>query len=397
MTRLYHALLIGQNERLMQGVPGLLARAGFTVDVLTCTVRFESPHVRHLTKVASPDLVVPTALTFDVNAYDLVVIGDDSTLREILDANVSDAVKLRLLPVREVKNFTHIGRKVGLSDVLSNAGVPTPSYRVLRDGSDFDNWTVDLNEPALLKIDQSGGGGGVFLLDPRRPDFAAYVDSLKQKPLVYPLLAQQLIEGDLLDLSSFYQNGELICTSHSITEAVVNNPFGPSSVRTYNQLSTVPGHVFDILRDLGLALGAHGFVNIACMRESRTGKYYIIEADMRPTVWVDFARYIGDDHALPIARYFNEGSDLGTPYTFNPDFPEQRRIPYVFRLTPWEILTNTHKVWSFCDAYPRRQLIRYFGECLSNTIARAMATHVKPRVRSSHWQAMRRVWHALNG
>lgn len=397
MNQRYQALLIGHGEGLMLAIPGLLGRAGFAVDVLTSSLRFTSQHARRLRKVPAPELLVPAALTLDLDPYDLVVIADDTALREIMEADMPDVHKLRLLPIFDVEGFRHVGSKVGLSHVLKDAGISTPAFSVIYDETGLDTLVANLSEPVMLKVDQSGGGAGVFLIDPAASDVPAFVDFLKHKPLVFPLLVQQHIEGDLLDLSSFYQYGELVCASHSVVDAVVSNAYGPSSVRTYSQLSTIPEDVFQLLRDLGRALSAHGFVNIACMREAKTGKHYIIEADMRATVWVDYDRYLGDDHAVAIRRYFDGGQTLMTPLPLHPQYPEKRRIPYVFRLTPWAILTNAHRVWSYCDMYPLRHILRY---CLSSSVGRLVAsavTHLKPRVKASHWLALRSAWHVVKG
>lgn len=397
MNKRYQALLIGHGEGLMQGVPGLLDRAGFAVDVLTSSLRFTTRHARRLRKVHSPELLVPTALTLDLDSYDLVVVADDPTLREIMTAKVPDAHKLRLLPVCDVEGFGHVGSKVGLSHVLKDAGISTPGFSVIHDETQLDTMVASLSEPVMLKIDQSGGGSGVFLIGPGEPDVKAVVEDLKRRSQVFPLLAQQHIEGDLLDLSSFYQFGELVCTSYSVVDAVVSNAYGPSSVRTYSQLSIVPDEVFQLLRDLGRALSAHGFVNIACIREVTTGKLYIIEADMRPTVWVDYARYLGDDHAVAIRRYFDGGKALLTPFPTNLQYPQRRRIPYVFRLTPWEVITNAHHVWRFCDMYPRRQIVRYCIGCSVSRLVSGAVTYLKPRLKPSQWEVLRSAWRAVRG
>ncbi|AWB33016.1 hypothetical protein DBV39_03990 [Orrella marina] len=414
----YHALLIGHSEELLRAFPTLLDRAGFVVDVLTSASRFEQNYrsyrnnsrsrnnhgkVRQVIQVSLPEDLVTASLHLDLNQYDLVVIGDDKTLREIMAADVSAAMKLRLLPVYSEHGFRHIGSKIGLSEVLQDAGIPTPRFTVVRDEGELDALVKNLTEPVMLKIDQSGGGSGVFLLDTGRsgsgqsdadqPGPLEVIEMLKGRQLVYPLLAQQRIQGDVLDLSSFYQHGELICTSYSVFEAVVRCSYGPSSVRQYSQLSTVNENVFELLRDLGRALSAHGFVNLTCMRESATGKLYVFEADMRASVWVDYGKYLGDDHAVAIRRYFDTGATLVSPVSHNPAFPEQVRIPFVYRLTPWEILTNAHQVWRYCQNQSVTRIAQYCMDFLWSAIKGHMTMfavlHVKPWLKPAHWERLR--------
>jgi len=49
-------------------------------------------------------------------------------------------------------------------------------------------------------------------------------------------LVQKKIEGTELDLSGFYREGKLIYFTHSKIEKVSQNKFGPSLLRTYEQI-----------------------------------------------------------------------------------------------------------------------------------------------------------------
>jgi len=79
----------------------------------------------------------------------------------------------------------------------------------------------------------------------------------KRKALTYPLLVQQFIHGNLLDLTGFFQNGDLVHFSYSRAIDVISNAFGSSSVSRYRQLATAPAQLFDIMRHFGQTSGAH--------------------------------------------------------------------------------------------------------------------------------------------
>jgi len=384
----YQALLIGQQTGLMKAVPRLLIRAGFEVDVITTDERFRSlVPVRNVTLAACVQDLLSLAAQRCQQPYDLVVIGDDSTLADIMQSGLSDEVKLALLPVHRVEDFVHLGTKIGLSQVLSQAGVMTPQFWVLQDADALSALLDSVPHPVMIKIDRSGGGQGVFKFTPGDSTTA-----MLQQPLIYPLLVQCLIEGELLDLSGFFQNGELIHFGHSQINASVSSQFGPSSVRTYTQLACLPEEVFIALRDLASTIGAHGFTNISCLRSHEDGNYYFVEADMRANAWVEYTRYLGNDPALAIKAYFEKGQTLAYPQPMQVGYPSSCVIPFVFRLTPLEILANRHKVWLFCEGFSKWDILRH---CVSDwviTFKQTADKRIRPRVSAKVWQRLRRCW-----
>ena len=68
---------------------------------------------------------------------------------------------------------------------------------------------------------------------------------------------------------------------------------------------------------------------------------------MRPNVWVDMVRYVGDDPALPIQNWFAQRKPLGDPQIARPDQPSEIRIPYFLRLKRFALLCNHYKAWKF--------------------------------------------------
>ena len=393
VTAQREVLLIGHSDVLMKALPRLLNRAGFDVDVITTSLQFR-PLVpaRDVTRVKDSVELLKVANKKSQYPYDLIVIGDDQTLREIIQSDLPDAVKLRLLPVCNIRNFKHVGNKIGLSQVLSEAGVMTPEFWVGLDVDQLVSLLGAVSYPVMVKNDLSGGGSGVFKYAP-----GDSLDALLAKPLVFPLLVQRFIDGDVLDLSGFYLNGELIHFSHAVSEAVVSNPFGPSSLRTYTQLACVPQNVFSQVKQLGEALGAHGFVNVACLRSHIDGKYYFVEADMRATVWAEYARYFGDDPAIAIKRYFDKGNVLAFPQAMCTNYPCDMVIPYVYRLTALQIMTNRYQVWRFCDGFNKWEITRYCVSRSLNPFKQWVVAQIKPRVNDANWQRLRQIWHVVIG
>lgn len=161
----------------------------------------------------------------------------------------------------------------------------------------------------------------------------------------------------MLDLSGFYQGGQLIHFSYSYPERFFGYKFSPQPIRNYLQLASVEKIVFDELGRLGRALGANGFVNISCIRSDQDQKLYFIEADMRPNAWINFPRYFGDDLAIRIANYFTSGKVLEYPCKIDKRFPERTILPLFLRLNLWDIISNRYGVWRYIPE--RNTIARY--------------------------------------
>jgi hypothetical protein len=337
------ALLLTQNIISIMTIPDLLSRAGFIVDCISTTkLKKDQESVSKFISVADGDELIETATKILRDNYHLVVIGEDDLLKKILNANLSDDVKLKLLPIIAIKNFRHIYSKIGLSTVLKEHGVSTPEFLIVNEKSELRVSAEVIGYPVFLKIDSSGGGSGVYECSNDRD-----IDDLSDQLKTYPVLMQRKIQGTLLDLSGFYQNGRLIHFSYSYPKKFVTNKLAPSSVRMYLQLAAVEKTVFDELARLGKALGAHGFTNTTCIHSNQDQKLYFFEADMRPNVWVDFTKYFGDDSAIRIAEYFTSGRVLEYPCRPNNKYPEKILLPHFFRIKLWELIVNRYSAWKY--------------------------------------------------
>ncbi len=377
----YKALLIGHYAGLMRALPKLFGRAGFEVDVLT-TAQDHSmlKPVRQVWLAADAADLLAMAAVRSSDPYDLIVIADDEVLLQIVASDLSDDIKLKLLPVCSAENFKHIGSKVMLSQLLQAEGISTPAFSVAADVGALKSILLQTPYQVMLKNDVSAGGAGVFPYAP-----GDNLEEVLGKPLVFPLLVQQRIEGDLLDLSGFYQHGALIHFSYSSMTQFVGTALGPSSVRHYAQLATVPAEVFELLRKQGQVLGAHGFVNTTCLRDRESGQHFLIEADMRANTWVDYARYLGDDPAIAIRQYFDSGRTLTNPQPFRVAYPKQLVVPYVYRLTAKEILTNRYRVWGFCRDVGKRELV------IKRIFKPLVCEYIKPWISPARWEQLQRV------
>ncbi|CAH1386375.1 ATP-grasp domain-containing protein [Candidatus Nitrotoga sp. M5] len=371
------ALIVGENVELMIAVPTLLSRAGFAVDVISNSYIFKKhPAIRNFEFVANSEDMAKVASEKNKNNYSLIVIGDDHTLKRILNSDLSVEEIIALLPIQSIKNLDHIYSKIGLSRVLREFGINTPEFRIINDKSELKQSVKSLGYPVFVKVDSSGGGFGVFECSNNGD-----IEILLKKLQIYPVLLQKKIQGVELDLSGFYQNCKLIHFSYSRIERV-NGKFGASVLRTYVQIAHLQKNIFDELESLGKALGANGFVNIACIQSDHDKKIYFIEADMRPTAWVDFSKFIGDDPAIQIKKFFSNGNTLQHPYPVNFAYPDQIPLPYFSRIKLWELAINRYSVWRYLPNKDHRAITLYL---IIRKIKTTAIQKLKPLMPEKYW------------
>lgn len=344
------ALLIGGCwPELMMTTLGLLTRAGFSADVISTHAFFKRNRaIRNYFLAEKDDLLLKIAAEKIKKKYTLVVIGDDPTLGKILHSDLSPKEKLALLPVVSDKHFPHIFSKVGLSLVFKRNGLLTPDFRIANDEHELKDAVRELGPRVFIKTDSSSGGAGIFenSSEDGHEDLVNAIKTIRTIRTMgtYPLLVQKKISGIEVSMEAFYQNAKLIHFAYS-TQEKYKYKFGPTLVRRYMQLSLLEEKVFADLDLLGIALGAHGFVNISSIRSDLDGKLYFFEADMRPNLWIDHPRYFGDDPAEAIHRYFARGQPLKTPCPVNSGYPEEILLSHALRVGPGDLVLNRHQVW----------------------------------------------------
>lgn len=355
------ALVIGESFDLVFGAVIIFKRCGFEIDMLTINRSYlKSTLLRSCELVSDYENLLIQAGRKNLDQYDIIIISDDSALKNILDSELDDEIKLKLLPVNNIACFEHIASKIGLSKILFKNHIATPEFRIANNIDETVKSAETLGYPVFVKVDHSNGGNGAFECNNQE-------DIYKINPMHFnlPILVQKKIEGTELDLSAFYQNGNLIHFHFCEIKKVSQNQYGPSSVRKYFQASEINEQIFEDLVNLGKAIGANGFATISYLK-SNDGKGYFIEADMRPNVWTDFTKFIGDDIAKKISAYFEKGEFLNYPILRNEKFPTSMIMPYWLRLSVFEILINRYNVWKFIEKKDMiAQIDSYYHQFLS--------------------------------
>lgn len=189
----FKALFIGKSYELTTAPLPLLKRANFEMDLISFFGKpINSSSFENVFCIHSIDQLIeilPELLS--KSNYDLVVIGDDEMLADILKSKLSLELKQQILPITSPDGFEHLYSKIGLSKTLRKSGITTPDFWIAQNEIELFSLIQNINYPFIIKIDSSGGGGGVFQCNSPN-DVVAH-----SKRYVYPLLIQEFIEGDM--------------------------------------------------------------------------------------------------------------------------------------------------------------------------------------------------------
>jgi hypothetical protein len=339
------ALVIGSIVPANLLIPNLLVRTGFEVDCVTSARRPRRYGLitRIIRAQSASDLPRVAATASMENVYALIVAVDDHIIRLVLDSELDEAEKLRLLPVVAPENFVHLSSKIGFSLVLEAASIRTPAFRIIHNKGDLANHAAELKLPLILKGDFSMGGRQTILCETER-DLQLAIETVD----FYPAILQRYVSGNLIAIEAFYQKARLVRFSYcEMLKNENDQRFGPSSLRQYTQIGSLETKIPAELSALGLALGAHGFANIACIRSHVDREHYYFEADLRPNAWVNHPRFFGDDPARYIRTFFIDGTVMEKLPPVNALHPEQILMPYLPRLHIWEIIFNRYGAWKY--------------------------------------------------
>lgn len=356
MENQLEALIVGSSSDILWGLPNLLSRAGFAVDVIsTARVLRSSKFIRTAYDPESVEAMMRLAhrvISVRSRPYDWIIPGEDATLKALSELEWPPGKKAGFPSGVVDDKPSHIYSKIGLSQVLSNAGIQTPPFCVVSTCGDALVAAREIGYPVLLKVDVSFGGLGVREC---RDD----ADILRQTDLFngQSLLLQKRISGQQICLDGTFIRHTLVHFSYSLPLRSAEH-FGPSIVRRYYPLPLLEEKVFDEMRMLGETLGADGFANIACIdAEDGSGRYYF-EADLRPNVWVNYSRYFGEDPAERIRKGFSSRAPLTKEGAGSPAGCSPVTIPYFLRLRCWELLVNRYQVWKFVPFVDTRVVLR---------------------------------------
>lgn len=235
--------------------------------------------------------------------YDWVVLTDDLVIRTMNESVIDPVLFRKIFPITKIEHRDLLGFKSGLSRLCQKYNIVTPAF-VIYDGiTDPLKLMSNLKFPILLKIDESGGGKGIF----EAADAQMALNIFKALPdnKKIGLVFQEYILGDNISVEALFKNGRLLGYSSSKVLENIKGEFSVSRVREYFKL---PNLEIDLSR-VADAFGLNGFASITFIRSHETGQFFLIEADLRPHGWFYLAKFGGVDFSELIARYLDPDSE----------------------------------------------------------------------------------------
>lgn len=215
----------------------------------------------------------------------LVLIGTDSELREISQADIAVNLKIKLLPIKNPHAFKILDSKVGLQAVIEDLKLSGPAGIVIRNKEELENQRKFFKVPYLIKGDQGGGGAYV-----RKVSSDQNFPNTNDIPC--PLVFQEEVIGLEISVDAYFVNGSL--KAYIYTDQIKSmTKYGPSYLRRVAQPPTED--FVKTLQTIGEFAGAHGLVNTTFIFDAKLNKHFIIEFDPRPNAWHFLAPTLGID------------------------------------------------------------------------------------------------------
>ncbi|MGZ3756222.1 MAG: hypothetical protein ACXVAY_14290 [Mucilaginibacter sp.] len=218
-------------------------------------------------------------------SYDWIIPGDEKIIKLLNEAIVDEDLFYKLLPLTKIENRELLSSKLGLANICGKYGVCTPGYIQHVIGEGEPDLQL-LRFPMIIKIDFSWGGGDIKICRN-----ASEINAiLTQFPVGEKVIIQEYISGKEVPVEALFWRGDLVGITNSEILEYDKDEFSYSTRRKYFEVN-------EVLRKeaayFGECAGIHGFVNMAYIKSADDGRYYLIEADTRPSSWSAYARFAG--------------------------------------------------------------------------------------------------------
>jgi hypothetical protein len=248
---------------------------------------------------AAPDLVVPCDDRAILHLQQLHVL--ESSCQRQDDGTEGYIVRLIERSLGSPEGFATARSRYPLISAARAAGLPAPETARLRTSKDLDQWLSRHGFPAVLKVDGSWGGNGVFVVRSsaeahqvfkKLSRHCSYLLALKRRFVnrdPYWLLearrrvpgvvsAQTYIEGSPANCAMFCWEGRVLA-GIAVEVLQARNPKAPATIV---RLVDSP-EMMDAARLLAARLGLSGFFGLDFMIDAKTRIPQLIELNARPT------------------------------------------------------------------------------------------------------------------
>ncbi len=300
-----------QNSEISANLPELFRRAGCEVEIACVSdswlLKNSYWQKWHEIKERNSVSYCKAVLTLtQAEQYDWVVLIDDYAIR-VMNESISDPLLFKkILPLSTNKTREILGSKAGLSRLCQKYGILTPAFVVYDAAIEPLAQICTIGFPLLLKVDQSGGGRGVYLATDQKTFLIAFEKlSVEEKN---NLIFQEYIVGDNVACEILFKNGEVLGYASSRVLKNTRGEFSASRVREYSNMPELE----TIVSRIATAFSCNGFSSSRFIRSKKTGQYFLIELDLRLQCWFYLDQFAGVDFSKLIARYLQPGLEVAS-------------------------------------------------------------------------------------
>lgn len=291
------------NFRTLPEVPYVLKKGGCDVVDVLCSRESSLLHNKYydnwiIYDKDKDDYAAKLVAVVEENNYDWVILGDEHILKLMNERITSDDIFKKVMPLKKIENRMILSSKVGLSEVCERLSITTPKYLVAEDIDQLNMATLNLRFPVLVKQDVSTGGQGIFYCNNKEE----LVATMRKNPADKKAIIQEYIKGRDIGVEALYKDGALLTYNVSEVLEYLDSRFGTTTKRIYFN----DAELEKLLVELGEKVGIHGFASIQYIHDERDRLYYLIEADLRPNIWVASSRFTGNDFSVGVQRFLGK-------------------------------------------------------------------------------------------
>lgn len=286
-------------------IPALLKTGGCEVDIFCAEGSWAIQNSFHDKWVKAPageqEFVDELLSLINNTQYDWIIPGDDIIVRLLNERITDEQLFYKIMPLTKIENRELLGSKAGFSNLCMKYGIKTPGYLIYEEGMQAGEIGRKVGFPALMKVDKSEGGYGIFLCE-NEQDITSNLAKITNKE---NLVIQQMINGYDVNVEVLYKDGELMVYNYSKTTMAMGQ-FGVSTQRLFYSNPEIE----EVLVHAGRSLGLSGFCNVVFMYDEAKKEHFLIEIDSRPNAWMYYGKFTGNDFSEAVRKIIKKDLTL---------------------------------------------------------------------------------------
>ncbi len=278
-------------------LPRVLCKAGCRVSLVSppglavSNSRFVHKHIRAGSRGALVDLLRDHMARHGDN-YDLVIIADEPLLNELANQEEKSWLQGWFPVSTEPDYLSLVTSKLAFQEGAARASLPVPRFRTGRTFEKILEGTEEIGFPVVLK-NGFGYNGDTVRIAPTVDRLKHAFEDLAEGS---SLLVQEFVDGTVGTSETLFDHGVPVCWSSFSSIRSWPGKFNASCIRGAVVHEAIEPLVFGV----GELTSFHGLCGVDWIRETGTGKIYLLEFNPRPGPGYHIAPPAGVDFSYGI-------------------------------------------------------------------------------------------------